>query len=308
MSSAREGGVAVFSPNPLLNITIESRGGADDIHVHAGGQGVWVARTAGELGAEPVLCGFVGGEPGELLRPLLEELPGQQRLVETASASGSSVVDRRDGRRELLASAWSEAPTRHELDDLFSIATAAALESEVLAVCNPWPGDLLPLELYENLVADARANGVKVLVDLSTPRLDSALRGKPDVVKINDWELAEYVSGPVDGARLRESAELLIERGAGAAVITRGAEPALATDGQRAWTIEPPRLERGFREGCGDSMLGAMAAALAGSASFERALALGAGAGAACFLRHGLGSARREVIEELAEQVELGPA
>jgi len=302
------GTVTVFAPNPLLNITIEGRGGGDEIHVHAGGQGVWVARTAGELGADPVLCGFLGGEPGELLRPLLEALPGERRLVETAAPSGCSVVDRRGGGRELLAGAWSEPPSRHELDDLVSATSAAALSGAALAVCNPWPGDLLPLEVYGTLVADARANGVPVLVDLSTPRLDSALSGGPDIVKINDWELAEYISGPVDGSRLRAAAELLLERGAGAAVITRGGERALAVSGEGAWTIVPPRLERGFREGCGDSMLGAMAATLAAGEGFERSLVLGAAAGAACFLRHGLGSAKRPVIEELAQRVELRAA
>jgi 1-phosphofructokinase len=302
------GTVTVFAPNPLLNITIEARGGGDEIHVHAGGQGVWVARTAGELGADPVLCGFLGGEPGELLRPLLEALPGERRLVETAAPSGCSVVDRRAGGRELLAGAWSESPSRHELDDLVSATSAAALSSAALAVCNPWPGDLLPLEVYGTLVADARANGVPVLVDLSTPRLDSALSGGPDIVKINDWELAEYIRGPVDGSRLRAAAELLLERGAGAAVITRGGEQALAVSGDGAWTIVPPRLERGFREGCGDSMLGAMAATVAAGEGFERSLVLGAAAGAACFLRHGLGSAKRPVIEELAERVELRAA
>jgi 1-phosphofructokinase len=302
------GTVTVFAPNPLLNITIEGRAGGDEIHVHAGGQGVWVARTAGELGADPVLCGFLGGEPGELLRPLLEALPGERRLVETAAPSGCSVVDRRAGGRELLAGAWSEPPSRHELDDLVSATSAVALSSAALAVCNPWPGDLLPLEVYGTLVADARANGVPVLVDLSTPRLDSALSGGPDIVKINDWELAEYISGPVDGSRLRAAAELLLERGAGAAVITRGGEQALAVSGEGAWTITPPRLERGFREGCGDSMLGAMAATLAAGEGFERSLVLGAAAGAACFLRHGLGSAKRPVIEELAERVELQAA
>ena len=81
------GTITVFAPNPLLNITIEGRRATDDIHVHAGGQGVWVARTAGELGAEPILCSFIGGEPGESLRPLLDVLPGERRLVETASSS-----------------------------------------------------------------------------------------------------------------------------------------------------------------------------------------------------------------------------
>jgi len=300
--------VTVFGPNPLLNITIESRDGADDIHLHAGGQGVWVARTAGELGATPVLCGMIGGEPGELLRPLLEALPGRLRLVETATPSGSSVVDRREGERRALAAAWSAAPSRHELDDLMSATSAAALDSSVLAVCNPWPGHLLPVDVYGGLVADARANGVTVIVDLSTPRLDSALEGRPDVVKINDWELAEYLAAPVDGPRLRAGAELLLERGAGAAVITRGADPALAVTAEGAWTIVPPRLELGYREGCGDSMMGAMAATLADGRDLETALVLGAGAGAACFLRHGLGSAKRAVIEDLAGRVLLQPA
>jgi 1-phosphofructokinase len=301
--------VAVFGPNPLLNVTIERRGeSGDDIHLHAAGQGVWVARTAAELGANPILCAFIGGEPGSLLRPLLDALPGELRLVETATGTGCSVVDRRTGTRQIVASAWSEPPSRHELDDLFSISGATALSSAALAICNPWPGDLLPLEVYRDLVSDVRAAGVPVLVDLSTPRLDSALDGGPDLVKINDWELAEYVRGPVDGPRLRESAELLLERGAGAVVITRGGEPALAVTPRDAWEVVPPRLERGFREGCGDSMLGAMAAARADGADLERMLVLGAAAGAACFLRHGLGSATRPVIEELAERVQVREA
>ena len=305
-SLARVPIVTVFGPHPLLGITIEARRGeTDDIHIHAGGQGVWVARTARELGATTRLCAFAGGEPGRLLRPLLEAAAGDCRLVETAASSGCSVVDRRGGTREMLASAWSEAPSRHELDDLFSATCAAAMSSQALAVCNPWPGDLLPLEVYGNLVSDARANGVPVLVDLSSPRLDSALEGRPDVVKINDWELAEYISGPVDGPRLRSAAELLLERGAGAAVITRGGEPGLAVTADRAWELVPPRLERGFREGCGDSMLGAMAAVRASGGDLERMLLVGAAAGAACFLRHGLGSARLPVIEELVERVEL---
>jgi fructose-1-phosphate kinase PfkB-like protein len=252
-----------------------------------------------------VLCGFIGGEPGRLLRPLLEARPGECRFVETAAASGTSVVDRRGGTREVLASAWSGAPSRHEMDDLFSLTCASALASSALAVCNPWPGDIVPLEVYANLVSDARANGVPVLVDLSTPRLDSALEGAPDVVKINDWELAEYVAGPVDGARLRSAAELLLERGAGAVVITRGGEPALALNGDAAYEVVPPQLDRGFREGCGDSMLGAMTATLATGGDLERMLVVGAAAGAACFLRHGLGSARRPVIEELERRIEL---
>ena len=301
--------VTVFGPNPLLTVTIEGHSsGPDDIHLHAGGQGVWVARMAGELGSSPVLCGFAGGETGVVLEPLLDRLPGERRIVRAASPSGCYVVDRRRGKRELVSQALSGPPTRHELDDLFSTTVAAALESAVLVVCNPYPGDVLPLEVYGNLVADCEANGTPALVDLSTPRLDSALEGRPTLVKLNDWELAEYVRAPVsEPAEMRAAAERLRDGGARRVVVTRGGGPIFVLDGDDAWELEPPRFERGSREGCGDSMMGAIAATLAGGSSWREAVIVGAAAGAANFLRHGLGTGSRAVVEQVAASLELRP-
>ncbi len=300
--------VAIFGPNPLLSITVESlsANGGDDIHVHAAGQGVWVARMAAELGADPVLCGFAGGETGGVIRGLLEQLPIEPRLVETAEPSGAYVHDRRSGERQPIAQSTAAPPSRHEIDDLFSLACATAIEADALVVCNPFPSEALPLEIYGSLVADVRANGTPALVDLSSPRLESALEGSPDLVKINDWELAAFVCGPVDTPeRMRAAIDRLIERGAGAAIVTRAGEPALAVRDGRAWELTPPRFERGSREGCGDSMMGALAAATATGREWEESLRIGAAAGAANFLRHGLGTGARAVIEELLPQVEL---
>lgn len=303
------GRIAIFSPNPLLTVTIEARGGGrDDIHVHAGGQGVWAARTAGELGAEPVLCGLVGGEIGTVLEPLLERLPGRRRLVRAESVSGCYLFDRRSGERVPISAMSPDPPTRHELDDLFSLTCAAALESAALVICNPYPPDAWPLEVYGNLASDVGANGTPVLVDLSSPRLDSALDGRPFLVKINDWELAEFISGPVDTpVRLRDAAERLRERGAANVIVTRGPEPALVLHGDAASWLVPPRFERGAREGCGDTMMGALAAGLALGRPWDEAVITAAAAGAVNFLRHGLGTGERAVIEEVSSEVELVP-
>lgn len=300
--------VAVFGPNPMLAITIEalSAQGGDDIHLHAGGQGVWVARMAAELGAEPVLCGFVGGETGVVLRRLLEEMPIELRLVETAEASGAYLHDRRSGERVPVAQSAAMPASRHEIDDLFSVSVAAALGCDVLAVCGPYPDEAVPLELYAGLVADVKANGTPVVVDLSPPRLDRALEGKPDLVKINDWQMAAFVSGPVDTPeRMRAAMEQLLEQGAGAAIVTRAGEPALVMRDGQAWELIPPRFERGSREGCGDSMMGALSACMAAGRGWEETLKLSAAAGATNFLRHGLGTGARAVVEELAPRVTL---
>ena len=300
--------VTVFAPNPLLGITIEGRGERDDVHLHPAGQGVWLTRMAAELGANPVLCGFRGGETGALLEPLLDRLPGELRLVATASATGCYVIDRRSGERRLVAQMLSEPVSRHELDDLFATTVTNALGSRVLAICNPFPADTVPLDVYGRLVADVRAGGVPVLVDLSSPRLESALEGRPELVKLNDWELAEFVCGPVSDLRdLRAAAERVRDGGAGTVVVTRGGEPAFVLDGDGASELVPPRFEHGTREGCGDSMMGGVAAALACGQDLQVALRQGAAAGAVNFLRHGLGTGSRASVEELIGKVRLDP-
>jgi 1-phosphofructokinase len=298
--------VTVFGPHPLLAITIERRGDSDDVHLHPAGQGVWVARMAGEMGAHPVLCGFIGGETGKVLQPLLDELPGDRRLVGTAAWSGSYVMDRRSGEREPIAFAWSAPPTRHEMDDLVSLTTTAALASNVLVVCGPVPQDSLPLETFGKLVADAGAGDTRSIVDLSPPRLNSALEGEPDIVKLNDWQLAEFVEGPVaTESEMRSGAESVLAAGARTVMVTRGGDPALIVTRERSWELTPPKFEEGAPEGSGDSMVGAMAAMLAQGRSLEDGLGWGAAAGAANFLRHGLGTGSRTVVEDLLQRVEL---
>ena len=301
--------VAVFGPNPLLSVTVEARGGEDDVHLHAGGQGVWVSRMAAEMGADVVLCGFTGGESGAVLEGLLARLPIELRLVPTTGPCGCYVVDRRSGERQGIAQALSPAPSRHELDALVSATIAAALQAEVLAICNAFPGDLLGAEVYGELAANVRANGRKVIADLSSPRLDAVLPAQPDLVKLNDWELAEYVCGPVDPPDLLlGAARRLRAGGARSVLVTRGVEPALWLDGDApARLVVPPRLERGMREGCGDSMTGAIAAQLAAGRTLEQAIVTGTGAGAANFLHAGLGTGARTTVEGLAAHVRIEP-
>ncbi|MGH2983375.1 MAG: 1-phosphofructokinase family hexose kinase [Solirubrobacterales bacterium] len=288
-------------------MTIEARGrGRDDVHCHPAGQGVWLSRMAAELGAWPVLCSLIGGETGDVLEPLLNGMRGERRLVRTDAGSGAYVTDRRNGERKVLAQTYVEPPSRHEVDELVAATTAIAIESDVLAICNPYPGEALPLEVYWDLVANVRASGVRVIADLSSPRLEAAAAAGPDLVKLNDWELAAFVVGPVDTPQLlRGAAERLRALGARNVLVTRAGDPALVLLGDEAWDLIPPRLEAGSREGCGDTMMGAIAAALAMGCDLPEALVLGAGAGAVNFLRHGLGTGSRREVEELAREVEL---
>lgn len=297
------GGIAVFAPDPLLVVAIErGPGGGDEMHVHAAGQGVWAARMVEELGGDAVLCCFSGGETGDVLEGLLRGVT--KRFVPSSQPNGSYVVDRRSGR-EVLAQAFTGPRGRHEIDELLSVATTAALSAGVLVVCNPFPAETFPAEQYAQLVADVREAGTQVLVDLSTPRLDAALEGRPHVVKINDWELAEYVCGPVDGPQLAAAAERVRSAGAETVIVTRGSASAVAFTPDGAFEFEQPAFERGHREGCGDAMMGALAVGIERGDSMRDAIALGCAAGAANFLRRGLCSASAQAVQELRPRVSV---
>lgn len=303
--------VAIFAPDCLLSVAIEAQDSdmgypVDELHVHAAGQGVWVARMAAEMGAVPVLCSFVGGESGLPLGALLEALPGERRLVATAGSSGCYITDRRAGAREIVASALRPAPQRHEVDDLVTATVTAALASAALVICNPYPAHGFPDGAYETIAADVKAAGVPVLVDLSTPRLDRTLAHEPDLVKLNDWELAEYVRGPVDGSRALVAAQKLRDAGAKNVVVTRGGDSVLVvTLEDDVYEIQPPTFPHGFREGCGDTMMGATAAGFARGLSLRDSLVLGAAAGSVNFMRHGLGTGSRAAVEELAQRIKV---
>jgi 1-phosphofructokinase len=38
--------VTIFAPSPTLTVTVEEHDGEPDVHVHAGGQGVWQASAS----------------------------------------------------------------------------------------------------------------------------------------------------------------------------------------------------------------------------------------------------------------------
>ena len=84
--------VVVFAPAPILTVTIEA-GVADDgppeIHVHAGGQGFWVARMAAALDGHPVLCTACGSEAGHVSRVLMENEGIEVRGPHQATPSGA---------------------------------------------------------------------------------------------------------------------------------------------------------------------------------------------------------------------------
>ena len=201
-------------------------------------------------------------------------MPIELRLVETAEPSGAYIHDRRSGEREPIAQSAAFPASRHEIDDLFSVTVAAALDCEVLAVCGPYPDNTVPLDLYGGLVADVKANGTPVdrRPLLAAPRQapSRASRTWSRSTTGRSPATSPARSTPRSGCGRRWSG--CRDAGAESVIVTRAGEPALALRDGRFAELVPPKFERGSREGCGDSMMGALAATIAAGRDWEDVL------------------------------------
>jgi 1-phosphofructokinase len=296
----------VFAPAPQLTVTIERAAADDELHVHPGGQGIWQARMLRLFGVPVTLCAALGGEVGDVLEPALEREDLTLRTVRRAGTSGWYVHDRRGGERHEIGSADGSPLTRHEVDELYGLALAEGLKAEVSVLSGTRDQALVPADLYRRLAADIRANGGRVVADLSGEQLAAALDGGLDFLKVSHEEvLADGRAADGSEPELVRALHALREAGAGAVVISRADRPALALLGDEVFAVELPHLEAADPSGAGDSMTAGVAAVLAKGGELGDAVRTGAAAGALNVTRHGLGTGRAEVIAELVGRVRL---
>jgi 1-phosphofructokinase len=308
------GTIAVLAPSISVSITIENGGGddEDDIHIHAGGQGIWIARMLVHLGYDPRVCAPVGGESGRTLLGLTGEWGIEVEPIETIGETPAYVHDRREGERVELARSRSPRLRRHETDELYQRFLEAALSSPACIITGPEHPHLLPPDLYARLGADLAAAQVPVVADLHGPELDAFLEGGPiAVLKVSVGDLVEDgrldtdASDGAGEAALVDTIDTLVERGVAAAVVSRGDRPALARYQDRLRRVSGPELAVVDASGSGDSMTAALATSLVEDLEPDRALRRAWAAGAANVTRRGLGSGVPGLIEELAERVTI---
>jgi 1-phosphofructokinase len=288
----------------VLTVTIEPGGehGAE-IHYHPGGQGVWVARMAAELGARVVLCVVLAGEAGDVLDGLLRFEGVEVRAVRGHGRSGSYIHDRRSGERVPVAVTEGPRLWRHETDGLYGAMLTAGLEADLAMLTGPQPPGAVAADFYRRLAMDLRGNGARVVADLTYGALEGALAGGVDVLKISHVEMVK--AGFAADERLESliaGAHALRDAGALAVVVSRAAEPAILLEDD-VCVLRGSRFEANDAAGAGDSMFAAIGVALASGRELIDAVGFGMAAGSLNVTRRGLGTGARAEIEQLAARV-----
>jgi 1-phosphofructokinase len=304
----------VFAPAPVLVCTFEYPHDRSDpvVALNVGGQGPWVARAIDALGAHAMLVVPLGGDTGRAGRHLLADEPHEVRAVETIAPIACYLEERRDGKRTCIRDAPPGRFGPRELDDLYSAALTAGLDAEVCVITgSPW-ADHVDSSLLTRLTADLATFGRTTVADLSGDQLDAALTGGVDWLKIADDELA----GP-DDADLVDDEGGLWERALDLArahgrersvIVSRADRPTLVVTDGDCYTVSALGLSTVDARGSGDAMTAALATGLAAQLPVDALLRRAAAAGAANAVHKGSATPDAELVERLAEEIEVSEA
>jgi 1-phosphofructokinase len=226
--------IVTLTPNPSIDraIVIERlrRGEvhrATDGRVDPGGKGVNVSRALAAQGAATLAVLPAGGPEGHLLEELLDAAGVPRLSVPVTGGVRMNVsVLEPDGTTTKLNEP-GPVLTTSEVDALLAATLDAAAGSTWVVGCGSLPPGA-PADLYADLVAGARALGVRVAVDSSGAPMAAAVDARPHLVKPNHEELAELVGHPLPTiGDVRAAALDLVADGIEVVAVSLGADGAL---------------------------------------------------------------------------------
>jgi 1-phosphofructokinase family hexose kinase len=250
-----------------------------------------VARAAHSLGQPLRVCAPLGGLSGQMLARLATEegLTGRWSWYEGGETRTCVLVVDPEGSD---ATALNEpgTPLAPEAWQAFAeVARDAATTADLVLSSGSLPPGVLP-QAFADLLRALAAEGRRVIVDTSGAALRTALSAAPYGIKVNGSELGAVLNRPI--ASIDDAAAALTDlraRGIALAMVSLGAEGALAATDDGICHAQPPAIRAVSTIGAGDSLLAGLATGLLRGEPLPEALRLGVACGAADALSIGGG-------------------
>lgn len=246
----------------------------------ASGKGVNVTRILTELGEQALHLTQSGGMSGSRFLALCSQDGVPVQSVDTPAGVRTCYTlldEARHQTTELVEPGVEvDAGTEERLREAFSAALPDAHTVVISGSKAPGFSD----SLYSEMVAQSRAAGVRVILDIRGEDLKRSLEHVPDLVKINVSEFtATFTSDPVSEEADVPPAvrtEMLRLAAAGTQVVlTNGGRPALLANGGFIEEVAVEPVTPVNTIGCGDAVTAGIAAGMRRGRSLREALALG---------------------------------
>lgn len=271
----------------------------------AGGKGLNVARIIDTLGHPVKAIGISGGYTGKLICELLAQEGIEFEFTEASIESRNciNIMSENGVSTELLES--GDEVREETVSSFLSHFTRQIASAEVVTLS----GSVLrgmPQNIYAQLVAIARKQQKKIILDTNGEYLVHGITEIPTVIKPNRQEI-EQIMG-IEKASTDQVIDYCmsyINKGIEIVMVSLGHEGALLITKNGVWKGTPPELQIVNTVGSGDSMVGAIAIGLVQKESPEQLLRNAIAVSAANTLTESTGKVQISDITKIYKQIQV---
>lgn len=270
------------------------------------GKGANTARVLLGLGESVLLLSYFGGSNGERFRSAIaaEGIPHRYVPTRGETRTCTTILESEDLTTELIEPAAALEPAEAErFEGLFrrSLAKARLL----IIAGTSLPGS--PEDCYRGYIELAKKRGIPTILDSYRDHGRAALEARPEVLKINLFELESLTGKTLTDPRKRKSAlqEVRDKYDLRWIIITRGAEGVEGFDGQSYLQAAAPKIQVQNPIGSGDAVTAGIAHTLLRGQSLEQALRRGTALGTANCLNLYPGRIESAAYQEILDRVDV---
>jgi 1-phosphofructokinase len=272
----------------------------------AGGKGINVAKAVKQFGADVCALGFVAGSNGHFITQALaaSSIPTDLINVPGETRVNLKIHDPVYGTETELNEPGFEVLPEH-LEAMKQKIRDYGPRSDVMVFSGSLPPGAPPATFAE-LITIASASGAKCMLDTAGPALRYGLEAKPLLLKPNRAEVEGLLQKRL-GTRseLAKAACELLRMGTEEAVISMGADGAVAATKHELLSARPPAVASRSSVGAGDAMVAALAYGEVKHLSFRDSFCLAIAASAAAVTMEGSKVAELALVQSLLPQVQI---
>lgn len=307
--------IVTVTMNPAIDKTVEIDrllpGGLNRIQkveYDAGGKGINVSKTIRELGGTSIAVGFLGGNAGRTIETVLNDsgISNDFLWVDGETRTNTKVYEKNGELTELNEP--GPAITDSHQEQLMKKLEGYADSHTLFILAGSIPNGV-DQQIYAKIIRAVHAHGAKVLLDADGAQFRNALEAGPDIIKPNRVELEEYFQYDYRASieELLQAAQELRSRGIETVAVSMGKSGAMMV--QEGYQVKCPALSVKAHStvGAGDAMVAALAYAWDQKLDQEQTVRLCMAASAGAVTTIGTKPPTRELVDELAKQVEIQP-
>lgn len=271
-----------------------------------GGKATHVSVVLSALNIPNIATGVIGGETGNQMVRLMELKGVNCKFLkqENCETRESIILVDESGEGSYMITQKGFPLSEDSIDRLKRFLVENVKKEDIVVFAGSPPHEL-NVEIYGTLLAIAKNQGAKLVVDAAGPYLKKALDYCPYLIKPNEFEYQEFINLKCETIEEYVDALKTHELNTEVTIVSLGKRGALAKKGDEIVHVIPPTIHEVNETGAGDFFVGGLVAKIYENASVEDMLRMAAAIGASKAMQEESASFNLCDIEDLLAKCKI---